>query len=146
MRRFTLTALVLALLAPVAMQAQEEPMEPGTLIVSYWKCEWDAIGTLVQRYDSLSNPINQELVNEGILFAAGMATHDWADEWNVLYWSVAADKTAAFAAFDEFGRRYNERNPEPPSDPTFLEICEEHKDAIYTYGPHTDPPPPPPGQ
>lgn len=140
MLRLIFTVLVLALLAPVASQAQEEPMEPGTLVVSYWKCEWDGIGTLVQRYDSLSNPINQELVNEGMLYAAGMATHDWADEWNVLYWWITTNKAAFFEARAETNRRFNERNPDPPSDPAFLEICEEHKDGIYNYGPHTVPP------
>jgi hypothetical protein len=86
MRPFIFTALALVLLAPAASQAQEEPSEPGTLVVSYWKCEWDGIATLVQRYDSLS------------------------------------------------------KHPEPPSDPSFLEICEEHRDGIYNYGPHTTPP------
>ncbi len=143
MRRPVLPIAVLALVLPVTAQgqeAQEESQEPGTLVVAQWKCDWNHVETLVQRYDSLSVPINQELVNEGMLAAAGMLTHDWGDEWNVSFWWLAADKEAFFKAWAEGGRRFNERHPNPPQDPTFTEACAEHKDTIYNYGPHTTPP------
>ena len=142
MRRAVLAILAFALFTPLtaqAQEAQEESEEPGTLVVSWWKCDWANVQTLVQRYDSLTVPINQEMVNEGMMAAAGMGTHDWADEWNVMYWWLTADKAAFFTAQAEGNRRFNERHPNPPQDPSFLEVCGEHKAAIYNYGPHPAP-------
>lgn len=136
MRRSILLALALAVTVPATARAQEAD-DGGTVVVSYWKCDYSHMGTLIQRYDSLSLPINQELVNEGMLRAAGMLTHDWADEWNVLYWWEADDKASFFEASQEGNRRFNERHPDPPTDPTFLEACWEHRDGIYDKGPRS---------
>lgn len=134
----SMLALLVPLTAP-AQEAEEEPQEPSTLVVAQWKCNWTHVETLVERYDSLTVPINQELVNEGMLVAAGMLTHDWGDEWNVSFWWLADDKPTFFAAWEEGNRRFNERHPNPPEDPRFTEACTEHKDTIYNYGPHTAP-------
>lgn len=139
---------VLFVAAAVVPGAQAQQAPAQTLVVAYWKCDWAHMGTLVQRYDSLSVPINQELVDEGMLTSAGVLTHDWADEWNLVFWWLAESKEAFFSAWAEGNRRFSERHPDPPADPTFTEACGEHKDAIYNYGPATQPPgePPPPNE
>ncbi|MCH8123856.1 MAG: hypothetical protein IH853_12135 [Bacteroidetes bacterium] len=115
------------LLAPTLSLAQESEPRP-TVALSSWKCDWTKLGTIAQLSDSLWVPIEQELVNEGKLTNYGMLIHDWADEWNVVFYRTAVDKTAFFEARAEFGRRFTERHPDAPS---LTDYCTEHKDNIY---------------
>ncbi len=120
--------------------AAAEP--PTGLFISSWKCPVNQIGEIFRRHDSLSVPIEQELVNEGMLSGAGMFRHDWGDEWNVNYFRTAQDRAAVFAAIAEVGRRFQERHPDVGPGP--LAQCTAHKDNIYVFGPRTVPPPTPP--
>ena len=127
---FLLSVLFLALaglFAPTLSLAQESEPFP-TIVLSSWKCDWTKLGTIAQSNDSLRTPIAQELVNEGKLINYGMLTHDFADEWNVVTYRTAADKTAFFEAAAELNRRFTERHPDAPS---LTDYCTEHKDNIY---------------
>ena len=99
------------------------------------------MSTIAQFYDSLMVPIEQELVNEGLLFGSGMFFHQWGDEWNVNWYRLGIDRSAVFDAIEEVGRRFEERHGEVENPP--LASCSAHKDNIYWWGPRTTPPPPP---
>ena len=123
-----------------ASETPEAAAEPATgLFISSWKCSFDQIDEIFRSYDSLTVPIEQELVNEGIFVGAGMYRHDWGDEWNVNYYRLAQDRDAVFAAIAEVGRRFQERHPDAGPGP--LAQCMAHKDNIYFWGPRTSPPP-----
>ncbi len=136
-------ALALGMLLPLAAQAQEEEQQqlPRGLFISQWICPQSAIQGISQNYDSLTVPIEQELVNEGLLEGAGMFFHRWGDEWNVNHYRAGQDRDGVFEAIAEVGRRFNERYPDSPN--RFAE-CTAHRDNIYFYGPRTAPAPTPP--
>ena len=142
MRRTPFTALALGLLLPTAVLAQDNQDEelPRAMFISQWICPQDAIQEISQSYDSITNPVEQELVNEGLMYGAGMFFHSWGDEWNVNWYRIGQDNAAVFSALQEVGRRVNERHEDPPN--LFAE-CTAHKDNIYFWGPRTAPPPTP---
>ncbi len=142
MQRKLISALVCGLLLPVcaiAQEAEDDPL-PRALFISQWICPQSAIGDIMQAYDSLTVPVEQELVNEGQLFGSGMFFHQWGDEWNVNWYRIGQDNAAVFDALPEVGRRVNERHPDAPN---FLDDCTAHRDNIYFWGPRTQPPPTP---
>lgn len=126
-RRLILFIALACLLAPTLSLAQES-QQPTTVVVSYWKCDYSKLGTIVQVVDSLVIPIAQELISEGKLVSHGMLTHQWGDEWNVVFYYTAADKAAFFSAWTELISRFNERHPDVPP---LTDYCTEHKDNIY---------------
>jgi hypothetical protein len=127
MNRRILFLILICLFAPTVSHAQDSQRE--TLVLEMWKCQWDKVGVLAQVADSLQVPIAQELIDEGKLLSFGMLAHDFADEWNVVYYTRAVDKAAFFSALSEMNSRLYERHPDvnPWSD-----LCTEHKDNIYT--------------
>ncbi len=127
-RRLILFIALAGLFAPTVSLAQES-QQPTTVAVEYWKCDYSKLGIIAQVTDSLVIPIAQELVNEGRLVSYGMLTHNWGDEWNVVFYQTAADKTAFFSAWTEINSRFNERHPDVPP---LTDYCTEHKDNIYT--------------
>ena len=143
MKRTHIAALILGMLLPLAAQAQEEGevQLPRALFVSQWICPQGSQADISRSYDSLTVPIEQELVNEGLLVSAGMFFHRWGDEWNVNWYRTGQDRAAVFAAIQEVGRRTNERHPDTPN--RFAD-CTAHKDNIYFWGPRTAPAPAPP--
>jgi hypothetical protein len=142
MRRTTLAAVALAVLLPLAAYAQEEEEQLARgLFISQWRCPPSDMSTIAQYYDSLMVPIEQELVNEGLLYGSGMFFHQWGDEWNVNWYRTGIDRDAIFDAIEEVGRRFEERHGDVDNP---LAACSAHKDNIYWWGPRTTPPPPPP--
>ena len=126
MNRRILFLILICLFAPTASHAQDSQRE--TLVLEVWKCQWDKVGIFAQVADSIQVPIAQELIDEGKLLSFGMLAHDFSDEWNVVYYTRAADKTAFFSAVSEMNSRLAERHPDvnPWGD-----YCTEHKDNIY---------------
>lgn len=118
---FTLGFLV----HPSAFAQQEAP----TVGVSYWKCDWGELGNIGQVTDSLYTPIMQELVDEGTIMNFGMLTHQWGDEWNVVFYITAPDTPTYLEASREAVDRFEERHPDVLN---LTEVCSEHKDNIYT--------------
>jgi hypothetical protein len=145
MRRSGLIVLALCLAAPYSAAAQEgeEQEPPRGLFISSWICPQSVVGDIAQAYDSITRPIEEELVAEGKMVGAGLYFHNWADEWNVNYYRLGQDRTSLFEAIEEVGRRTQERHPDA-SNP--FESCSAHKDGIYFWGPRTAPAPPPAGQ
>ena len=130
--------LSFALLAPAAVAAQDGPL-PGTVVLSFNKCDLDQVGYLARLTDSAVVPIAQELVNEGMIFNYGLMTHNWGDEWNVVYYYVAESHRAFLDFWSEFVSRIQQRHPDLFGE--FQERCSEHKDNIYGHSAFTGPPP-----
>lgn len=141
MHRAIILALSVAFVAPVALVAQEGPL-PGTIVVSYNKCDLGQVSYLTQLTDSAVVPIAQELVNEGKIFNYGLMTHSWGDEWNVVYYYVVENQDAFFSFWSEFVSRIQERHPDLFGE--FQSRCSEHKDSIYGHAAFTAPAQEPP--
>lgn len=98
MRQVAFAVAILVCVAAPPAVAQESQELPRGLFVSQWQCPFDQMQRIGQVYDSLWTPIEQALVNEGLLVGAGMFFHDWADEWNVNWYRLGQDRAAVFAA------------------------------------------------
>lgn len=143
MRRVLPMLLLGMFVTPATVRAQVEMEQPDTLprllAISSWKCPQSAVGPISEAYDSITRPIEEELVAAGRYIGGGMYFHQWADEWNVNYYRLAMDMDQLFAATEEIANLTEERHPDAPS---MFEACTEHKDGIYFWGPRTAPPPP----
>ena len=102
-----------------------------TLAISYFSCDFPAIGDLVEDYREKSMPISQALVNEGMMGSEGVYTHDWGDEWNLVITRTARDLPSLLEALDAFGERYEAEHGEMARSP-LEDHCTAHKDNIYT--------------
>jgi len=123
MKVYNVTLLaVLFCILPATALAQEAPdteeAQNPTIGVNYWKCDWAR-------------------VNEGEISGGGMLTHQWGDEWNVVFYMTAPDTPSYLTAFQEAGRRFEERHPDATP---ITEYCSEHKDNIYTLRSATEAP------
>ncbi len=107
-----------------------KPGEPITMGLSHWKCDFAKVGELVQLSDSLGGPIDQMMVDEGKLITSGMATHQWGDEWNVVWYSGASDIQTYHTSVAELNQRINEKHPDAFDQ--IMDACWTHKDNIYT--------------
>ncbi|MDH3456666.1 MAG: hypothetical protein OER90_07455 [Gemmatimonadota bacterium] len=137
MRRLMLLAIAVAVLLPTQALAQDDELARG-MFFSHWQCPPALVGDIAAAYDSLIRPIEQELVNEGLMYGAGMFFHQWGDEYNVNWYRLGQDRDQVFDAIDEIGRRMEQRHPDAPNQ---FEECTAHKDNIYWWGPRTSPPP-----
>ncbi len=137
MKRLIALAASLAIASPVALAAQDGPL-PGTIVLSFNKCDLSKVGDIVRMTDSAVVPIAQELVNEGKIFNYGLMTHDWGDEWNVVYYYVVESHEAFLGFWNEFVSRIQQRHPTLFGE--FLSRCSEHKDNIYGHAAFTGPP------
>ena len=127
--------LTLALGAPSLARAQDSE-QPPVLAISWFQCDWNEVDQVLAEADSMSLPIWNELVEEGMLRSAGSFTHWMADEWNVAYYTVADDIPAYLEAFWEQNRRFEERYPDYDGEAS-TDRCPVHKDAFYHLGPRT---------
>jgi hypothetical protein len=140
LRSSALLAILLCTLPATAL-AQDAPggeeEQASTIGVSYWKCDSESVSEITQVGDSIVTPIYQELVDEGEILSWGMMTHQWGDEWNVIFYTTAADTPSFRTAFEEAGRRMQERHPDLTP---LAEYCLKHKDNIYTLETSTEAP------
>ncbi len=136
MKASRFAALALFLLLAPGLQAQDD--QPSGMTVSQWQCPQTEIGTIVAMYDSITRPIEDELVAEGMLVGAGMFLHQWGDEWNVNWYRLGQDLDAIMAAMAEVASRVQARHDNPPN---LFASCTAHKDNIYFWGPRTAPMP-----
>lgn len=136
MARLMAVAVLLAVLVPGAASAQQQDTLPRTLVISSWICPQAEIPRIAAAYDSITRPIEEELVRQGRMAGAGLYFHDWADEWNVNYYRLAMDRAQAFDAVAEVARLTEERHPDAPN---VFAACTAHKDNIYVWGPRTAP-------
>jgi hypothetical protein len=87
--------------------------------------------------DSLMLPIASEMADEDMFGNWGILIHDWAGPETIVNYRNAKDRASFFDAWQEFGRRMNERHPD--ADP-FLG-CNQHRDGLYRVVAQTTAPP-----
>ncbi len=135
--------LMLLLMAPAAGIAQEsegdlEQPRPQTMVIEQWICSFEQLGAIEEAM-AQRHEIYQELVDAGVLIAWGVYYHDWGDEWNVSAYTVASDKAAFFAAWEnEVSPRLEERFPDRLNLYDH-DVCTAHRDNIYRMGVVTQP-------
>jgi hypothetical protein len=141
-RRILTLTLVACFALPAMAFAQEEEAAAdddgngdGVFVVSSFKCDFTKIGDINDSWEAEGLPISQELVDEGMIGAAGVFYHLWGDDWNVHFWTVADDVSTFMAAFAEANARGAERYPEGLN---IFDVCTEHKDNIYQLGESTE--------
>ncbi len=140
MKRLTLMILALGLAFPTMAMAQEgddEDREAAILSISSYQCPNSAIAGISAGYDSITRPVEEELVEEGKMASAGMFFHAWADEWNVNYYRTGYSIGSLIEAVAEVGARVAEAHPELADGPGPFAACTGHKDGIYFFGPRT---------
>lgn len=139
MKHVALMILTLGLAVPATAMAQEEDEDRRATIltISSWQCPQSDIAAISANYDSITRPVEEELVAEGKMESAGMFFHLWADEWNVNYYRSGYDLSSLMDAIAEVGRRVTEANPELADAPGPFAACTAHKDNIYGFGPRT---------
>ena len=93
-----------------------------TVVLNFWKCDYGAMGDLIDKANELWIPAAQELQDEGKIAYAQVMTHSWGDEWNLIFYFRAADVPTYIAKLNEM---------EPEGSEWFFERCKEHKDGIY---------------
>jgi hypothetical protein len=139
MFRARLAVVVAVLACPAGLLAQEAESPPPILSVSQWVCPNSALEAISADYRDHTLPVEQAMVAEGKLLAAGMFFHAWADEWNVGYYRTVSDMGALLDVIAEVGRRVEEQHPDL-TDRNPFEACTAHKDNIYFMGPSTNDP------
>jgi len=117
------------LLSAHSISAQDEG--PGTLVFSQNMVEMKDMGKVNKIIDSLTAPIWEEIMNEGLLFGWGQLNHEWGDEWNCNFYYIAKDKESFFAAWNEFVKRMGERHPDAWKK--LIPSFKAHKDNIYYF-------------
>ena len=140
MKRLTLMILALGLAFPTMAMAQEgddEDREAAILSISSYQCPNSAIEGISAGYDSITRPVEEELVEEGKMASAGLFFHAWADEWNVNYYRTGYDIGGLIDAIAEVGTRVTAANPDLADGPGLFAACTAHKDNIYFFGPRT---------
>lgn len=140
MKHLALAILALGLAFPATAMAQEEEDEDRQstiLTISSYQCPQSEIAGISAAYDSITRPVEEELVAEGKMESAGMFFHAWADEWTVNYYRTGYDIGGLIDAIAEVGARVTEANPELADGPGLFAACTAHKDNIYFFGPRT---------
>jgi len=126
-----LFASALTPLSVFAQQPQQPAQQPtGVLVVSYQKCNFAKMDELHAWWRQNAAPILDDLVRQGRLLSWGVNQHNWGDEWNNVVYYGARDLTTFHSAFNEFFRRFSQR--EPNLMQRFAEFCIEHRDNIYS--------------
>ncbi len=128
----TLTALLCVILVLLSAHTISTQVEgPGTLVFSQNMVAMKDMGKVNKIIDSLTKPIWEEIMNEGMIYGWGQLNHEWGDEWNCNFYYVTKDKEAFFAAWDEFVNRMGTRHPDAWRE--LIPAFQAHKDNIYYF-------------
>lgn len=125
---FGTTLIVLMFIASANLFGQESE-QPTWLVVSQNMVPLSKVETVNKMIDSVSVPILNELVDEGMLSGWGQFNHAWGDEWNVNFWYVAQSQSAFVVFWDEFVNRVRERHPGAFGE--IVQYFQAHKDNMY---------------
>ena len=130
MRRIIFAAVTgsfAALIAPSALQAQEEA--PPVVVATYFECDM----TREARADTLVmdvfGPVYDRYLSEGKLISWGWLAHDWGGKWRRLFVASAADRGDLLDTNDEIIAELVQEHPEANRE--FLLICPVHEDYIW---------------
>ncbi len=131
MRRIIFAAVTgsfAALIAPSALQAQEEA-PPPVVVATYFECDM----TREARADTLVmevfGPVYDRYLSEGKLISWGWLAHDWGGKWRRLFFASATDRGDLLDTNDEIIAELRQEYPEATRE--FLSICPVHEDYIW---------------
>ena len=123
------TALIVLMFISSANLFGQKSEQPTWLVVSQNMVPMGKVGVVNKMIDSVSVPILNELVDEGMLAGWGQFNHAWGDEWNVNFWYVAQSQSAFVAFWDEYVTRVSERYPGAFGE--IVQYFQAHKDNMY---------------
>ena len=83
--------LAMSLVVAPDLRAQDADDAPGAVAVSYWKCSYANFGDTIALMNDVPRTVWDELVAEGMLADFGILTHQWGDEWNLVFYTVGSD-------------------------------------------------------
>jgi hypothetical protein len=129
MKTLIATFLMLFLFPVFNITFAQEESPPNWLVVSQNIVQMGKVSEVNAYVDSLSGPVLNELVDEGLLAGWGQFNHAWGDEWNVNFWYVTKDAESFNTFWNEFVKRMGERHPG-----AFGELAghfKAHKDNMY---------------
>lgn len=121
-------AVLMILIVATSVEAQQE-RNPGFMVHQLLVCPDSNMGE-INRLSALSNPILDQLVEEGMIRAWYDLRHAWGDEWNVSYVTVADSHRAWLDYWSEYLRRISEAHPTLFEE--FTALCTMHKDNMYS--------------
>ncbi|MGH7587711.1 MAG: hypothetical protein ACRELU_03860 [Gemmatimonadota bacterium] len=133
---FVLAVLALPRFA-VAQQPAEQEEDPLVVRLSFFMCDLGGGNgeRIEQEMESRDIPIWEALAEEGMVQDYGYLFHWWADEWNVVIYTIAGSIQAIVDASQEAQDRAEQQYGDAPT--AFDEACPHHRDGLYTLGPHT---------
>lgn len=111
---------------PLAAQDMEDM---NTVVMNSWMCDYGALGELQEKAASLWVPAMQEVQDGGKWVYSQVLVHDWGDEWNLIFYTRAADIPTFLDGWSEYVSLLNQRDPD--GFEWFTERCHEHKDNFY---------------
>ena len=131
--------LVAALTIPQVALAQqtEQDEDPPVVRLSFFMCDLGGgNGDRIQEeLESRDIPSWEALVQEGKVQDYGYLYHWWADEWNIVIYTIGPSIQAIVDAAQEAQERAEAQYGDAPT--AFGEACPHHRDGLYTLGPHT---------
>lgn len=130
-----LVALALPGIA-IAQQPAEQEEDPLVVRLSFFMCDLGGGkgDRIEQEMESRDIPIWEALVQEGMVQDYGYLFHWWADEWNVVIYTIAESIQAIVDASQEAQDRAEQQYGDAPT--AFGEACPHHRDGLYTLGPN----------
>ena len=129
MKKIVACCVSLLLVSSISF-AQDSGDTPGFLMFNQAIVPGNDMGTVNQLTDSLSRPILDAMVDEGLIYNWGILTHNWGDEWNWNWYMFTKDHASFVTAWNEFVRRMGEEHPEAMQE--FLQYTQAHKDNMYS--------------
>ena len=131
MRRIILAAVTgsfAALIAPSALQAQEEA-PPSLSISRYFECDMTREARADTLFMEVFGPVYDRYVSEGKLNGWGWLAHDIGGKWRRLFFADATDRGALLDTDDEIIAEIAQEHPEANQE--FISICPVHEDYIW---------------
>lgn len=105
----------------------EDP--PRFMMLNQSRVEQKDIGSVNTLVDSLSAPILDAMVDEGLIYFWGAINHSWGDEWNINWYMGTKDHASFVTAWSEFVKRLGEQHPGAFAE--FNKYIQAHKDNLY---------------
>jgi hypothetical protein len=120
----------------IAQQPAEQEEDPLVVRLSFFMCDLGGGkgDRIEQEMESRDIPIWEALVQEGMVQDYGYLFHWWADEWNVVIYTIAESIQAIVDASQEAQDRAEQQYGDAPT--AFGEACPHHRDGLYTLGPN----------
>ena len=131
MRRIILAAVTgtfAALIAPSALQAQEEA--PALVSISrYFECDMTREARADTLYMEVFGPVYDRYVSEGKLNGWGWLAHDIGGKWRRLFFADATDRGALLDTDEEIIAELLQEHREAFQE--LRSICSVHEDYIW---------------